>query len=51
MKTKQDIITNYSEKNVIKDMTDTIGQGMNEDIVQGVDIENGVSEYTKLHQG
>lgn len=51
MKTKQDIITNYSEKDVIKDMTDTIGQGMNEDIVQGVDIENGVSGVYEIAPG
>lgn len=51
MKTKQDIITNYSEKDVIKDMTDTIGQGMQEDIVQGVDIENGVSGVYEIAPG
>ena len=51
MKTKQDIITNYSEKDVIKDMTDTIGQGVNEDIVQGVDIENGVSGVYEIAPG
>ena len=51
MKTKQDIITNYSEKDVIKDMTETIGQGMNEDIVQGVDVENGVSGVYEIAPG
>lgn len=51
MKTKQDIITNYSEKDVIKDMTDTIGQGMQEGIVQGVDIESGVSGVYEIAPG
>lgn len=51
MKTKQDIITNYSEKDVIKDMTDTIGQGMKEDIVQGVNIDNGVSGVYEIAPG
>ena len=51
MKTKQDIITNYSEKDVIKDMTDTIGQGMQEDIVQGVNIESGVSGVYEIAPG
>lgn len=51
MKTKQDIITNYSEKDVIKDMTDTIGQGVQEGIVQGVDIESGVSGVYEIAPG
>lgn len=51
MITKQDIITNYSEKDVIKDMTDTIGQGMQEEIVQGVDIESGVSGAYEIAPG
>ena len=51
MKTKQDIITNYNEKDVIKDMTDTIGQGMQENIVQGVDIESGVSGVYEIAPG
>ena len=51
MKTKQDIITNYSEKDVIKGVTDTIGNNLQEGIVQGVDIESGVSGVYEIAPG
>ena len=51
MKTKQDIITNYNEKDVIKEMADTIGQGVQENIVQGVNIESGVSGVYEIAPG
>lgn len=51
MKTKQEIITNYNEKDVIKGVTDAMGNNLQEDIVQGVDIENGVSGVYEIAPG